>query len=148
MKTYWRSRGIVLRIFNLGIRWMWVVSFTPRPLYSPGKEPPVSIGYGGWVDPRTGLDVVARRKIPAPARNRTSVVQPIAWSLYWLSYCGSKNRHKWEQNSVLLFFLGCDTVLRCFHITTLCHNPEARSQRLVFSSQCKHLDSQTLPNLT
>jgi hypothetical protein len=30
--------------FDLGTRWRWVVSFTPWPLYPPGKEPLVSIG--------------------------------------------------------------------------------------------------------
>jgi len=30
--------------FNLGTRWRWAVSFTPRPLYPPGKDPPVRIG--------------------------------------------------------------------------------------------------------
>jgi hypothetical protein len=33
---------------------------------------------GGWVDPRAGLDVVARRKIPLHAGNRTPVVQLVA----------------------------------------------------------------------
>jgi hypothetical protein len=39
MKTYWRSGGIVPRILDLGTKWMWVVSFTPRPLYPQGKSP-------------------------------------------------------------------------------------------------------------
>jgi len=34
MKTYWGIGGISPRILNLGIRWRWVVSFTPRPIYS------------------------------------------------------------------------------------------------------------------
>jgi len=29
----WGSGGIAPRIFSLGAIWMWVVSFTPRPLY-------------------------------------------------------------------------------------------------------------------
>jgi len=33
---------------------------------------------GGWVGPRVGLDEVAKRKTPAPVRNRTPVVQPVA----------------------------------------------------------------------
>jgi hypothetical protein len=33
MKTYWGSGGIAPRILDLGTRWKWVVSFTPRPLY-------------------------------------------------------------------------------------------------------------------
>jgi hypothetical protein len=37
MKTYWGSGGIAPRILDLGTRWMWVVSFTLRPLYPQGK---------------------------------------------------------------------------------------------------------------
>jgi hypothetical protein len=33
------SGGIAPRILDLGTRWRWVVSFTPRPLYSRGKSP-------------------------------------------------------------------------------------------------------------
>jgi hypothetical protein len=33
VKTYWGSRGIAPRIFNLSTRWRRVVSFTPRPFY-------------------------------------------------------------------------------------------------------------------
>jgi hypothetical protein len=49
MKTYWGSRGIALRIMNLDTRWRWVVSFTPRPLYSRGKSPwnPLDSRLGG-----------------------------------------------------------------------------------------------------
>jgi hypothetical protein len=39
MKTYWGIGGIVPRILDLGTRWRWVVSFTPRPLYPQGKSP-------------------------------------------------------------------------------------------------------------
>jgi hypothetical protein len=39
MKTYWGCRGIAPRIPDLGIRWRWVVSFTPRPLYPQRKSP-------------------------------------------------------------------------------------------------------------
>jgi hypothetical protein len=38
-----------------------VVSFTPWPLYLRVKIPPLPIGFGGWVDPRAGLDAVKRR---------------------------------------------------------------------------------------
>jgi hypothetical protein len=34
MKAYWGSGGIAPGIIDLGTRWMWVVSFTPQPLYS------------------------------------------------------------------------------------------------------------------
>jgi len=38
MKTYSESGGIAPCIFNHVARWRWVVSFTPRPLYSPGNS--------------------------------------------------------------------------------------------------------------
>jgi len=37
MKEYWRNGGIAPLILDLGIIWMWVVSFTIRPLYPWGK---------------------------------------------------------------------------------------------------------------
>jgi len=39
---------------------------------------------GGWVDPRAGLDAVAKRKCPFPASagNRTSVVKTVVPSLH------------------------------------------------------------------
>jgi hypothetical protein len=33
------SGGIAPRILDLGTRWRWVVSFTPRPLYPRGNSP-------------------------------------------------------------------------------------------------------------
>jgi hypothetical protein len=39
MGAYWGNGGIAPRILNLGSRWRWVVSFTPRPLYLQGKSP-------------------------------------------------------------------------------------------------------------
>jgi hypothetical protein len=39
MKAYWESGSLAARILDLGTRWKWVVSFTPRPLYSQGKSP-------------------------------------------------------------------------------------------------------------
>jgi hypothetical protein len=49
MKTYWGSGGIALRIVDLGTRWSWVVSFTPRPLNPQGKSPwyPLNRRLGG-----------------------------------------------------------------------------------------------------
>jgi hypothetical protein len=44
MRTYWGSGGIAPRILDLGIRWRWVVSFTPRPLYPQGKSPQYPLG--------------------------------------------------------------------------------------------------------
>jgi hypothetical protein len=39
MKAYWGSGGIAPCILDLVPTWMWVVSFTPRPLYRQGKSP-------------------------------------------------------------------------------------------------------------
>jgi len=38
LKLYRENRGIAVSILNLGIRWRWVVNFTPRPLYPRGKK--------------------------------------------------------------------------------------------------------------
>jgi hypothetical protein len=57
------SGGIAPRILDLGTRWKWVVSFTPRPLY-PRERAPVIHWIGGWVDTRVGMDMVLKRKIP------------------------------------------------------------------------------------
>ena len=37
MKTYEGNSGIALLTLNLGSKWRWVVSFTPRPIYPLGK---------------------------------------------------------------------------------------------------------------
>jgi hypothetical protein len=39
MKAYWGSRSRVPHILDPGTRCRWVVSFTPRSLYSRGKSP-------------------------------------------------------------------------------------------------------------
>jgi hypothetical protein len=39
MKTYWGSGGIAQHLLDFSIRWRWVVSFTPWPLYPQGKSP-------------------------------------------------------------------------------------------------------------
>jgi hypothetical protein len=39
MKVYSGRGDIAPRIPDLGIRWRWVISFTPRPLYPQGKNP-------------------------------------------------------------------------------------------------------------
>jgi hypothetical protein len=39
MKSYWGRGYTAPRILDLGTRWRWVVSFTPRPLHPKGKSP-------------------------------------------------------------------------------------------------------------
>jgi hypothetical protein len=55
------SGGRAPRIRNLGSIWRWVVSFTPQPLY-PRERAPGTHRIGGWVDPRSYLDAVTKRK--------------------------------------------------------------------------------------
>jgi hypothetical protein len=49
---WWRFEGekvYLLLIVELGIRWGWLVSVTPRPRFGPGKGPPVPIVQeAGW----------------------------------------------------------------------------------------------------
>jgi hypothetical protein len=62
MKAYWGSGGIASRILDLGTEWRWVVSLTPRPLYTQ-----VHIGWAPepvWT--------LCREKFPASARTRTT----------------------------------------------------------------------------
>jgi hypothetical protein len=56
---------------------------------SRGKELPEPIGQEAGGDPEPVWTRWQREYIPAPAGNRTPVVQPTAQSLYWLSYAGS-----------------------------------------------------------
>jgi hypothetical protein len=53
----------LLLIYDLGTRWGWVVSVTPRPRFTPGKTTAGSHWTGGWVGPRTVLDTEVRGKI-------------------------------------------------------------------------------------
>jgi hypothetical protein len=69
------SASIAPHILDLGTRWRWVVSFTPR------ERVPDIHWTGSWMGPRTGLEAVLKRKFPSPCREsnpRTPVVQPVA----------------------------------------------------------------------
>jgi hypothetical protein len=51
---------------------------------------------GGWVGPRVGLNVMEKRKISCPYREwnpDSSAVHPVAYSLQWPSYPGSRRRY-------------------------------------------------------
>jgi hypothetical protein len=78
----------LLLILNLGTRWGWVVSITPRPPFTPGERTPGTHWTGGWVGPRAGLDAEARRKILYLCRGSNPGRPVRSQTLYWLSYCG------------------------------------------------------------
>jgi hypothetical protein len=65
----WRSRSV---FHDLGIRWRWVVSFTPLGDRAPGTH-----WVGGWVGPGVGLDCVEKRKI-LRCRESNPGPQPVA----------------------------------------------------------------------
>ena len=56
------------------LRWGWVISNTPQPLYPP--ERPCTHFTGGWVDPRAGLEGCGKSCPPPGFDPRT--VQPVA----------------------------------------------------------------------
>jgi hypothetical protein len=75
-------------IFNLSTRWRWIISFMALPIYSQRNHwwYPLHRNLG---DPEPFWPLWGRKKSVALARNQTpnsSVNQPIAWSLYQLSY--------------------------------------------------------------
>jgi hypothetical protein len=63
----WRRFGwelVQLLLFlNAGTRRGWVVSFTPRPRFTPGERSPGTHCRGGWLGPRAGLKAEVRGKI-------------------------------------------------------------------------------------
>jgi hypothetical protein len=82
--TPWRRLGgeevYLLLIHDLGTRWGWVVSVTPRSRFTPGERTPGTHWTGGWVGPRAGLDKEDRGKLLCPCRGSKpdrSVVQPV-----------------------------------------------------------------------
>jgi hypothetical protein len=70
----WGSGGIASNILELGIRWRWVINFTPRPLY-PEEWAPGTHWIGGWVGP---VWTLWRNKSLSPVGNRTPAVQLIS----------------------------------------------------------------------
>ena len=87
------GRGIALLFHDRGSRRGWVVSSTPRPLFTPGKDPVPILQTAGWA---TGaVWTGAENLVPTGIRSRT--VQPVALSLYRLSYpaqtCVYTNTH-------------------------------------------------------
>jgi hypothetical protein len=87
-----RGRGIALLFLHLGARRGWVVSTTPRPLYP--RERPGTHCAGGWVGPRTGLDVCEKSRPPTGIRSPDRPAR--SQSLYRLK-CGHKTLKKFRK---------------------------------------------------
>jgi hypothetical protein len=80
MEAFGGEEVQLLLILDLGTRWGWVVSVTPRPRFYPRGKDPGTHCTGGWVGLRAGLDTEARRKILCPRRGSNPdrpVVQPV-----------------------------------------------------------------------
>jgi len=75
------GRGIALLFRDRGTRKGWVVSSTLRPHFTPGKDPVPILHEAGWAP---GPVWTAENLVSTGLRSRT--VQPVAQSLYRLSY--------------------------------------------------------------
>jgi hypothetical protein len=111
MQTYWGIGDKLQAFFDLGTRWGWVVSFTPR-LFYPRERAPGTHWIGGWVGPRAGPDMVLKWKTPSPCRESDPnhpIVQPVdsrygfevistwMWNL-WQGFCKG-----WQSLSLVIF---------------------------------------------
>jgi hypothetical protein len=72
------SRGIAPRILDLGTRWRWMVSLTPRPLYPQGKSPwyPLDRRLSG-PQSRSGRGRAEKNSRPLPGLE-PPIIQPVA----------------------------------------------------------------------
>jgi len=72
IKTYWGRGSIATRILDYGTTSRWVVSPHWR---------------GDWEGPNTGVNALAKRKIPSLPLSGTEPLplQPVAQSLHWLN---------------------------------------------------------------
>jgi hypothetical protein len=82
----------LLLIHDLGTRWVWMVSVTPRQHFNPGEGIPGTHCTEDCVGLRAGLDTEARWKIILPLPGiqlRSPGRPPRSQTLYRLSYSGS-----------------------------------------------------------
>jgi hypothetical protein len=85
MKAYWGMEVYLHTFFHLGIRWRWVISFTPWQLYPQGKSLryPLDRRLGG-PQSRSGHGVEEKNSQPPPGIEPRSSDRPArSQSLYW-----------------------------------------------------------------
>jgi len=75
------GRGIALLFYDRGTRRGWVVSSTPRPQFTPGKDPAPILQEARWAPGPVWTDGKSR-----PHRNSIPDRPARSQSLYWLSY--------------------------------------------------------------
>jgi hypothetical protein len=89
MKAYWGSGSIAPRILDLCIRWRWVVSFTPRPLYPQGRSACYPLDRRlGWPQSRSGRGGEENNSQPLPGLE-PPIIQSVAQR-----YTTELSRHK------------------------------------------------------
>jgi hypothetical protein len=88
METQGRDDVQLLLIHDLGTRWGWVVSVTPRPRFSPGEGPPVPIVQEtGWGPEPVWTHRLEENFLPLLGIEPRSPGRPVrSQTLYWLSY--------------------------------------------------------------
>jgi hypothetical protein len=86
-----RSRGIALPFLDHGTRREWGVSVTPRPLFTPGKDPVPIVQEAGCAQGRSGQV----RKISPPTAIRSPDCPARSQSLYQLRYPAHKYSTIW-----------------------------------------------------
>jgi len=72
LRERWKGEYTVPLILNLGARWRWMVSFTPRPLYVRQRTPTPINKEVGW-DPEPVLDVLLRGFEPRTIQPATNL---------------------------------------------------------------------------
>jgi len=75
------GRGIALLFHDRGTRRGWVVSSTPRPHFTPGKDPVLIVEQVGWAPGPVWTGGNSR-----PHWDSISDLLARSQSLYWLSY--------------------------------------------------------------
>ena len=94
------GRGIALLFYDRGTRRRWVVSSTPQPYFTPGKDPVPIVQEAGWAPGPSGQ---AENLAPPGFDPRT--VQPVAQSLHRLSYRPTTKCKREGKNRQFFFFL-------------------------------------------
>jgi hypothetical protein len=123
--TPWRRFGgeevLLLLILNLGTRWGWVVSITPRPCFTPGTH-----WTGGWVGPRGWVDAEARRKILCLCRGSNPGRPVRSQTLYCLNYSGSSGFEYFWKFNVIVDRRSTGVQFTCLPIVTIYNEPFGR----------------------
>jgi hypothetical protein len=85
----WGSGCIDPHILDLGVRWRWVVSFTPRPLYPQGNIPVFKVQGLDETHNQSGRCGMERSFVPTGTGTTAPRPLPGNQSLYRLSYRNS-----------------------------------------------------------